>query len=295
MVLFVSCQESKTAQNNSKISPAVLGSTQINPRVIYGDDNRLDVYDAPDLWKTKSDSTVALMKIASLTDLGNGLTKINGQNYGTTYGLCPEEPFKEQDTAAFCSGSLVAPDVILSAGHCMRSAIDCGNTKYVFGFALKQKGVEPQQVSTSEVYSCKEIIKTVEESAGADFSLVRLDRPVQGHTPLNLNRTNVLTPGSPLLVIGHPCGIPVKVSGGANIRKVNDAFYVANLDTYGGNSGSAVFNETTGNVEGVLVRGEADFVYQNGCRVSNKCPNEGCRGEDVTRIDQVLPFLPSLE
>ncbi|WP_420540401.1 S46 family peptidase (plasmid) [Paenibacillus polymyxa] len=35
-----------------------------------------------------------------------------------------------------------------------------------------------------------------------------------------------------------------------------NAFFVANLDTYGGNSGSPVFNSDTHEVEGILVRGE---------------------------------------
>ncbi len=74
-----------------------------------------------------------------------------------------------------------------------------------------------------------------------------------------------------LVVIGRPSGLPTKVADGAQVRSVNDVFLVANLDTYGGNSGSAVFNAVTGVVEGILVRGDTDYVYnaQLGCRVSN--------------------------
>jgi hypothetical protein len=69
------------------------------------------------------------------------------------------------------------------------------------------------------------------------------------------------------------------------------AFFVANLDTYGGNSGSPVFNSTTHDVEDVLVRGENDFVQQGGCRVSLVCPNTGCQGEDCTRTTEFASFL----
>ena len=72
---------------------------------------------------------------------------------------------------------------------------------------------------------------------------------------------------------------------------VKDQFLVANLDTYGGNSGSAVFNATDGKIEGVLVRGEMDYVFKNGCRISNVCATDACRGEDVTLIERVLPAL----
>jgi hypothetical protein len=51
----------------------------------------------------------------------------------------------------------------------------------------------------------------------------------------------------------------------------------------------------TKEVEGILVRGEEDFVSQGNCMISKRCANDGCRGEDVTRISAVLPFLPELQ
>jgi hypothetical protein len=70
------------------------------------------------------------------------------------------------------------------------------------------------------------------------------------------------------------------------------AFFVANLDTYGGNSGSPVFNSNTREVEGVLVRGETDFATQGGCQVSLVCPTSGCRGEDCTRTTEFANLVP---
>jgi len=48
-------------------------------------------------------------------------------------------------------------------------------------------------------------------------------------------------------------------------------------------------------VEGILVRGENDYIYdtKQGCYKSNVCPMNGCRGEDVTKITS-LP-LASLD
>ncbi|MEI8190645.1 MAG: hypothetical protein WCI75_13115 [candidate division NC10 bacterium] len=71
-----------------------------------------------------------------------------------------------------------------------------------------------------------------------------------------------------------------------------NGYFVANLDTYGGNSGSAVFSATTGLVEGILVRGENDYVWKGGCRVSNRCPADGCRGEDVTKVSALSSDIP---
>jgi hypothetical protein len=44
-----------------------------------------------------------------------------------------------------------------------------------------------------------------------------------------------------------------------------------------------VFDRRTKVVEGILVSGETDFVDKDGCKVSMVCPDEGCRGEDVSR------------
>src|SRR6185295_6557109 len=97
-----------------------------------------------------------------------------------------------------------------------------------------------------------------------------------------------------IIVIGHPAGLPTKVAGGAAVRDEKPAgYFTANLDTYGGNSGSAVFNAVTGLVEGILVRGENDYVWKGSCRVSNVCTNEGCRGEDVTKVSALADIIPA--
>ena len=89
------------------------------------------------------------------------------------------------------------------------------------------------------------------------------------------------------------CPAVVHVDGTARpqlVRKnVNPIYFSSNLDTFGGNSGSAVFNADTGEVEGILVRGEADYVNdrRRGCKVPNQCSDGGCRGEEVTRITNI--------
>ena len=91
-------------------------------------------------------------------------------------------------------------------------------------------------------------------------------------------------------MIGSPSGLPLKVTIGGAVRKsLHPNFFVGSLDTYQGNSGSAVFNAETGVIEGILVRGENDFVpnADNFCIESNKCTDDACRGEDVSRIRSV--------
>lgn len=269
-------------------------SAQMRTKVIYGDDGRIDLWQTDDArLKKMAGATVALFEAAGVSPDGER-AKLSTQIYGERMGLCPEEPFFEQPMGAFCSGSLVAPDVIMTAGHCVTSQENCAGIKFVFGFAVTEKGAKPSSVPAGDVYGCKELIGREQDGAGADWALVRLDRRVEGREPLKLNLTGKIEEKTPVLVIGHPAGLPTKIAGGANVRDASKpGFFVANLDTYGGNSGSAVFNAETGLVEGILVRGEQDYVYNGSCRVSNKCPNDGCRGEDVTKITNVADKIPA--
>ena len=264
-----------------------------NPdKVIYGDDDRLDIYQVSDARLLQlADSTVGLFQGDNVAIEG-GKARLTTESYSQSYNLCKEEPFYEQVTGAFCSGSLVAPDIIMTAGHCVKTAEDCKAMKFVFGFAVKKAGVMPDTVPAGEVYGCSGLIGREQVGTGADWALVRLDRKVTGHEPLKYNTKDTVKNGDPLVVIGHPAGLPTKIAGGSTVRDASPkGYYVANLDTYGGNSGSAVFNAKTGVVEGILVRGETDYVYKGDCRVSNVCASAGCRGEDVTKLSSITsPF-----
>jgi hypothetical protein len=148
-------------------------------------------------------------------------------------------------------------------------------------------------VSNSEIYRGVSLIERQEVDAGPDWALVRLDRPVLNHRVVRIRRSGRIGDGQAVHVIGHPVGLPTKFAGGAMVRNNSPgAFFVANLDTYGGNSGSPVFNSTTHEVEGILVRGETDFAPQGGCNVSLVCPSTGCRGEDVTRATEFAGLVP---
>jgi len=277
---------------SAAIALCAAGSAVAADKVIYGSDDRLDIYQVTDSRLLKlADSTVGLFQASDVYVTGSRAL-LTTESYADGYNLCKEEPFYEQVTGAFCSGSLVAPDIIMTAGHCVKSADACEGTKFVFGFAVKSKGVNPSEVPASDVYSCSELIGREQVGTGADWALIRLDRKVTGHEPLKYDTSDSVKNGDPLVVIGHPAGLPTKVAGGATVRDASpNGYYVANLDTYGGNSGSAVFNGRTGVIEGILVRGENDYVYKDGCRVSNVCASDACRGEDVTKLSAITsPF-----
>lgn len=263
----------------------------VHTNVIYGDDNRLDLFQVSDPKILElADSTLAQIPLSNITQTTRGTSILSGADFGSSYGLCREEPFFEQLTSAQCSAFLVGPDLVATAGHCAR-ADTCSDIGYVFGYSVKTQGIPNYEVPAQDVYHCKEVVKR-EQTRAQDYALVRLDRRVEGHAPLKL-ATNSVVLAEEILVIGHPAGLPTKVAAGAKIRSKSAQFFTANLDTYGGNSGSAVFDANSHEVIGVLVRGENDFVYNSGkgCSLSNHCTNDNCRGEDSTNISFIIDAM----
>ncbi len=273
-------------------------ATATEAEVIYGDDDRKDVFDPTNSSQMVelARSTAALVKSGTLTPASGDpdSMQLPSKTFGTAYGLCANEPFNDQPNPAFCSGFLVAENILVTAGHCVETQTDCSSTSFIFGFAYETQGQNVTLIPKENIYTCKRLIaQNVGGSNESDYAVVELDRVVTDREPLKYRSSGLVEKGAELTVIGHPAGLPTKIAGGASVRTSDlPAFFVANLDTYGGNSGSAVFNNDSGEVEGILVRGENDFITQGTCRVSNRCTNEGCRGEDVTRSTEFSPFVP---
>lgn len=258
--------------------------------VIYGEDNRKDVFESTDAQLVElSKSTAAMIAMDKLKSLSTGDVEVQGGTLESR-GICAKERFSQQISAANCSGFLVSPTVLVTAGHCIKSEYDCQSYKWVFDFRVDHADQGAVNVPAASVYSCKKIIsQTLDQDSKDDFAVIELDRAVTDRHPLVFRKKGKISKGAEIAVIGHPTGLPTKIADGAKVRGLKGKFFQANLDTYGGNSGSAVFNTKTGEVEGILVRGENDYVYDSnlGCQVSNVCSSDGCRGEDVTYITNI--------
>ncbi len=263
--------------------------------VIYGEDNRRDVFESPDsILVELSRSTAAMISPANLR-IGATEVIVSAPTLQSR-GICSSERFSRQISAANCSGFLVSPTVLVTAGHCIQNESECAANRWVFDYRVDSADQGTVTVARSSVYHCKRILsRALDEVSKEDFAVIELDRRVLDRAPLAIRRQGKITPGTALAVIGHPTGLPTKIADGAAVRELKDKFFVANLDTYGGNSGSAVFNHRTGEVEGILVRGENDYVDDpaQGCQVSNRCANGDCRGEDVNYITSI-PALKRL-
>ena len=262
-------------------------------KVIYGDDNRVDVIDSTDnMFIELSKSTAGMIDSDNLSRARGGMVTVTGKSLEAR-GMCASERFAEQTTAASCSGFLVGEKHLVTAGHCITGKSACKNYRWVFDYKIAKKGDKKVKVSEKSIYKCSKIVarELVRFGTKDDWALIELDRKVTDREPLEFRKTGKIKKGDDLVVIGHPSGLPTKIADGSTVRSLTSHYFRADLDTYGGNSGSAVFNATTGVVEGILVRGERDYVTSNGCRASNTIGQDEGRGEDVTYITNIKELL----
>jgi hypothetical protein len=156
-----------------------------------------------------------------------------------------------------------------------------------------------QPVTSADVFSCASIVAREQGMVGSqnlDFAIIRLDRPAAPRftpAPVRQERT-ALSSQQRVGMIGAPSGIPLKVDSGGRVRDPRAGtldFFVATTDSFGGNSGSGVYDLDYHEVAGILVRGDTDYVASGTCNIVNSCPETGCRGEDVTYVGPALDEL----
>jgi Trypsin-like peptidase domain len=272
-------------------------AAQDRQRVIYGTDNRKDLYQLKSSRvQAIANAVVALVKTTDLTRESDGSYTLATEPYSEAYQLCGSEPFVSQPIGCFCSGFLVAPDIVATAGHCVKNQADLANIRFVFGFRMTDAEHARTNFPADDVYAGASLIGRQLAQDGTDWAVVRLERAAVGRKPVKFRTSGKVGNTQALFVVGHPCGLPQKYAPGARVRDNTPApFFAANLDTYGGNSGSPVFNASSGTVEGILVRGENDFVSNGTCYVSLVCPTTGCRGEDVTRSTVWASKVPKIK
>lgn len=271
---------------------------KIIPKVIYGIDNREEIFESSDsLMRELAKSTAAKMQNDSLvTDESNpNLVVEKSETLKDWQRLCSSERFINQPTAATCSGFLVAPDVLVTAGHCIYNVSECENHSWVFDYANTSEEKAAFTFNKNQIYHCTQIIAREKNTDDMnDYAVLKLDRPVTGRVPLKYRTDGKISDDAVLTVIGNPSGLPTKITSGAEIRNnSNPIFFTTNSDTYGRNSGSAVINSKTGVVEGILVRGDVDFTQSktDTCNVSIHHDQTDGKGEDVTRITNIKALL----
>ncbi len=297
-----------TASALSALFSSAVFAVELHPGIdlIYGEDDRHEIDQYSDSsFIEKANSVAVRVSKRRLTEDRNDPTRVLFPYIALNRSipnLCAEERFADQPALGNCSGFLAGPKTLVTAGHCARNTQECTDFRWVFGF---KEGMT--ELKSSQVYSCKKIIVqryAYDKKEVNDYAVIELDREVQGYVPLKMRKFGRVLLNTPLVVIGHPMGLPMKATDGGKVSRFNDIeretklrslylrrnYFTANLDTYGGNSGSPVFNKNNGQVEGILIQGADDFELntEKDCVQSRRHTNSHLETyEKVMRINKV--------
>lgn len=276
-------------------------------KVVYGVDNRKEYYQVNSFYKKLADATAGMIENIDLLEMGDMYAITSNVTLKQTEGLCEGEKFASQPLAPLCSGFLVGEDTLVTAGHCFESLgmpadVVCDNFSWVFDYHVEEDGtVNKGNIDQSKIYKCAKVIESKFISfLNLDYAVIKLDRKVTDRAPIAFRKEGKIASTSRLVVIGHPSGLPTKISdGGTILRNDKEETFTTTLDTFHGNSGSAVFDARTGMIEGILVSGKTDYTpVADGkggmCQIVNVCDMNGKNcldsdprdpaGEEVTRI-----------
>ncbi len=278
-----------------------------NRDVVYGKDNRYETQEYPDrLFREKAQSVAGMVRTRSLRPDFAGdpdlFTTFFKKTAARSYGVCSDEAYAKQNILPICTGFLVSEDILVTAGHCVTEDTPCESYSWVFGY---EEGTT--RFANEDIYGCKEVLahELVDSKYKLkDYAVIRLDRKVEGREPLKFRKKGKPNWGEDLLIIGHPYGLPQKIADGAKVKSGNffgalkpfqtffrkQDFFISNLDSFVGNSGSPVFNVESGEVEGILIEGADDFVddEESGCKRAAYKKNGAHHAEEkVFRINRI--------
>ncbi|HEU4408099.1 MAG TPA: serine protease [Polyangiaceae bacterium] len=172
------------------------------------------------------------------------------------------EDTNADDSFKFCSGTLIANDLFLTAGHCVD-----GTTvgQFVsFDFELAANGASLLAQSHFRVSAVLE-----DSLGGLDYAILRLEGSPGATFGTAVVHTADPSRNDPITIIGHPQGEPKQIEAGTVARVSGSRITYGDLDTLGGNSGSGIL-DAQGRLVGVHTNGGCTLTggTNSGMRIS---------------------------
>jgi hypothetical protein len=200
----------------------------------------------------------------------------------SSQNVCADQPFKNQPVAAFCSGVLITPNLVATSATCLTHAQAACNGNFtgpeskvraVFGFALNSSGTLPSSIPAVDVATPVRILKQSTGMAN-NWALVELDRSSPARAiPLSTAKIR----GGPVNVIGHPQGLPAKVTQSSLGDNSASLSFTVPASTVGHGMGTPAFSLGQLLVEGLVVNDPVSWTCSptSSCCKTNPVPGQG--------------------
>jgi V8-like Glu-specific endopeptidase len=268
-----------------------------NVFALYGEDNRRELYQIKDK-KIRELSKAMAYQVERHYEL-RGWTF---NRYWTILtrpfidnGICSTEAYINQPSMRNnCTGVLIAPKLILTAGNCITDHY-CKNDLYywMFDYNLKSAKSFDDKRSRKNFYLCKRLLKRVyDPSTARSFAVIELKKAVKGIKPVELSSREDLNNGDKLITMGHLRGLPLKVDNGGSVSNMESDYFFTNSDISGSTLGSALFNARTYKLEGLMVHGTRSHIKQGKDCKEEQILDDSDPSEFAIRTYPFKKFLP---
>lgn len=300
------------AQDRPKAEPMEFpfGPFGENARGVFGNDDRKEIKDAYG-FEDYARATAVMIPKSSIsgnkvyaTTLRARLNKM----YGTS-NFDPDVKFLDQPACANCTGFLIAPDVLVTAGHCIETMSKAKDYVWVFDYTSENdydmsKGYFT--INPENVFEVSEVLGAYfqDMSTYTDYSVLRLNKKTD-RKPYRFRTGGKVALWSDVYTIGSPTGLPLKLADNAYVVDNSyDKWFKNNVDGFPGNSGGPVFNPE-GFIEGIHVRGAVelskgyyvgDYKYDIACNCiktvqwASTIDNGGSHAHRITAMPKELLY-----
>ena len=174
-------------------------------------------------------------------------------------------------TGKYCSGTLIASNLFLTAGHCVDSATIGDYVSFNY-----ERVAGSTTLLTQTHVRVDAIVE--DELGGLDYAILRLAGTPSATWGVSAVATSDPGTGAAITIIGHPNAAAKKIEAGTVASFSADYLRYGNVDTLGGSSGSGVLNSL----------GQIVGVYTNGGCTATGGTNSGVRISRIRAVSSVL-------